>query len=547
MSPHIGRLLALTMMVAALAPAGAAAQASQPPGPILVMPFENLSGDGRLFWLQEGSAVLLADDLNALGVRAITRTERVRAFEKLHLPTPAALTHATVIKVGQLVGAGEVVLGTLDLSDEELIVRARSIRLDTGRMRAEVVERGPLAELFGIARRVAARVAPAGIERPPGLPAEGSVPSLEAFEHYVKGLLAGTPAAQAAFFETALKLVPRYDRARLGLWEARTDAGEHTQALATVQAVPADSRFTRRARFLGALSRMHLKQHDEAFDTLKALLDEQAAAPLYNNLGIVQLRRGSTPQTGTATYYFNKAAQAEPEDPDYCFNLGYSYWMDRDLQAAIYWLREAVRRDPADGDAHFVLGAALQGVGATVEAAREKELARNLSSAYAEWEQRPSATAEQVPRGLERVKLDLQTPRALRLDAAIVGTAQREQRELALFHLERGRRLFEQELDRDAVVELRRSIFLSPYQAEPHLLLGRIHARGGQLQEAIDAFKIALWSEETVAGRVALGEAYLANGDADAARREADRALTLDPDAAAAKDLLEKASAPDAR
>ena len=34
----------------------------------------------------------------------------------------------------------------------------------------------------------------------------------------------------------------------------------------------------------------------------------------------------------------------------------------------MYWLREAVRRDPADGDAHFVLAAALQQTGATAEA-----------------------------------------------------------------------------------------------------------------------------------------------------------------------------------
>ena len=36
-----------------------------------------------------------------------------------------------------------------------------------------------------------------------------------------------------------------------------------------------------------------------------------------------------------------------------------AHWVARDPQAATYWLREAVRRNPADGDAHFVLGASL--------------------------------------------------------------------------------------------------------------------------------------------------------------------------------------------
>jgi len=121
-----------------------------------------------------------------------------------------------------------------------------------------------------------------------------------------------------------------------------------------------------------------------------------------------------------------------------------------------------------------------------------------------------------------------------------VSTAQREQRELAAFHLDRGRRLFEDERDGDAIMELRRSIFLSPYQADAHLLLGRAYLRGGRLADAVDAFKIAVWSEETAGGRVALGEAYLLSGDATAAREQVQRALTLDPNSFGARQLLEK-------
>src|SRR5438105_545965 len=76
---------------------------------LLVMPFENVSHDSRIFWLGEASAVLLADGLNALGTNAITREERVQAFERLQVPPAAALTAATVIRIGQLVGASRVV------------------------------------------------------------------------------------------------------------------------------------------------------------------------------------------------------------------------------------------------------------------------------------------------------------------------------------------------------------------------------------------------------------------------------------------------------
>src|SRR5438093_909181 len=93
-----------------------------PPSRILVMPFENLKREGRIFWLAEASAVLLTDDLNALGANAITRQERQQAFERLQVPPVAALSDATVIRIGQLVGAAQVVVGSLEIENGTLLV-----------------------------------------------------------------------------------------------------------------------------------------------------------------------------------------------------------------------------------------------------------------------------------------------------------------------------------------------------------------------------------------------------------------------------------------
>ena len=82
-----------------------------------------------------------------------------------------------------------------------------------------------------------------------------------------------------------------------------------------------------------------------------------------------------------------------------------------------------------------------------------------------------------------------------RVDATLVAAEQRDQREIAAFHLERGRRLFERDQNAEAIAELRRTIFLAPYEGEAHLLLGRIYLRTGRLKEAIDALTIAVWSD----------------------------------------------------
>jgi tetratricopeptide (TPR) repeat protein len=525
-----------------LSPAPAAAQTAVGASRILVMPFETGDRDPRLLWLGEASAVLIGDNLRGYGFPALTRDERTRAFKDLNLPSDASLSEASVIRVGQIVSASDIILGTLRLAGDELTVDARRIRLDTGRIQQQVKERGSLRDLFELHDRVTRTLmggAAASIPSQAGL-----APPLAAFEQYVKGLVAEQADTQIKFQQAALAGFPGYDRPRLALWEVYTEQGDHAKALAAVQGVPSTSRLSRRARFLAGLSQIQVKKYDEAFALFKALADEQPLPAVLNNLGVVQLRRGATPQTGKATYFFTKASEADPDESNYFFNLGYAYWLDKDLQAAIYWLREAVRRNPADGDAHFVLGAALLAAGSQTEAARENELARQLSSRYEEWSKRQAGSGEPVPRGIERLSRDLESVKGQRLDAALLNSAQREQRELATFHLQRGRRLYEQEQNREALAELRKAVYLSPYEAEPHLLIGRIYLRTGRPREAVDALHIALWSQETGEARLALADALLQLGDRAQARTEAQRALQLSPGSADAKSLLSKIDEP---
>jgi tetratricopeptide (TPR) repeat protein len=531
-------------IAAAQAPPAIAA-ISPPAVRILVMPFENVKRDASIFWLGEASSVLLEDNLNALGLNAISRPERQQAFERLQVPPAAVLTDATVIRIAQVVGATQVIVGSLQLEDTGLVVRARSLALEAGRVEADVTERGPVTDLFEIHDRIARRLA-----TQPSTPATAiggqttpDRPPVAAFESFIKGLLAETPATAINYLNSALTRHPTYDRARLMLWNVYAEQGDHQRALAAVQPVPASSSWARRARFLGGVSQLNLSKLDDAFGTYKALADEQPTATVLNNLGVVQARRGGNPQSGLPTYYFERAADADPGDPDYFFNLGYAYWGAKDVPAAMYWLREAVRRNPADGDAHFVLGAALAASGNVPESVREKDLAARLSSTYEEWQKRPAT--EQVPKGLERIKNnELELPHARRIDAQIAETAQRDQQQLVAFYLDRARRLFDQERNREAMADLDRALFLSPYLADGHLLLGRIHLRNGSVRDAIEALKISLWSAPTAEGYILLAEAYVQVKDTDQARAEAQRALALDPSSVEANRLLDMLKSP---
>ena len=505
---------------------------------ILVIPFDTASRDPRGYWLREGSAVALADELTRLGIPAMSREERLRAFDSLRVPAGDSLSHATVIRVGQVVGATQIVVGSYDIRGDELTVRARSIVPDSGRIMPEIVETGRLADLFDVYARAARRLAP-GARTVTAAGALPGRPPIAAFEQYIKGLLAQAPATRISFLREALRMDPSFERARIAAWGVHTELGDSELALAGVRQVPTTHPLAREARFLASVSLLQLARYQEAFETLTELNRSLRDASLLNNLGVVQLRRPAGSPGGRASSYFNEAATLSRGDPDVFFNLGYAYWLDRDLTNAIQALREAVRRNPADDAAHYVLGVALQVSGNVGEAARERDLARQLSSTYAEWEAtRPPPNS--VPKGLERMRMDLAAPATRRVESEIVAAGQRNQQELAAFHLDAGRRAFQAERDDEAIAALRRAVYLSPYDAEAHLLLGRAFLRGGRLPEAIDELKISVWSQNTPTARLVLAEAYVRNHNVAGARSELQSVLARDPSNLEARRFLDR-------
>jgi hypothetical protein len=103
---------------ALMAAAPAAAQVA--PERYLVIPFDNPSHDTRIYWLGEAAAMLLTDNLNATGHHAYMREERLEAFEQLQVPAAATLSHATIIRLGELVGASHIVIGSLAIDGAQM-------------------------------------------------------------------------------------------------------------------------------------------------------------------------------------------------------------------------------------------------------------------------------------------------------------------------------------------------------------------------------------------------------------------------------------------
>ena len=106
-----------------------------PTARVLVLPFSVTveadvpGGEGAAFWLGEAAAILLADELDARGAAALSRADRLDAFSRLQLPMTPTLTRATMMRVAELVGASELVIGEVRLG-ARMTVTTRVIAVD---------------------------------------------------------------------------------------------------------------------------------------------------------------------------------------------------------------------------------------------------------------------------------------------------------------------------------------------------------------------------------------------------------------------------------
>src|SRR5262249_41830530 len=138
---------------------------------------------------------------------------------------------------------------------------------------------------------------------------------LDAFEHYVRGTTAPTAGAQIQYFREAVRLNPSYPEALLQLGKACYRAKQYAEAVSWLGRVPQDSSLAREANFylgVAAYSQGDFPRADSAFRFVEARLP---LAEVYNNLGVVAARGDRR----TAADFFQKAIDADPNDPDYHF------------------------------------------------------------------------------------------------------------------------------------------------------------------------------------------------------------------------------------
>ena len=506
---------------------------------LLVVPFENTARLADLDWVGESFAETLMQRLAGSGHVLVPREERLAALERLGLPATAALSRASLLRLGEEVEADWVVLGRFEVEDGQLRGQAQLFDLRRLALSPSLEERGSFAQLLEVQGRLSWKILRQFDSTFPisQQAFEQRFPSLRvsAFESYVRGLLALRRQQQLRYFLQAARLEPHYSLPAFRLAQLYFEDQDYATAARWFGKIPPEDSWALDARFYLALCQFFARDFTQASETLAPLAERLPVKQVWNNLGVFASRQESNQ---TALGYFARALEADPDDADVYFNLGLHHFRQGEWSEAARALARCLELNPSDTEAHFLRAHALERLGRPQEAERARQQAVGDNPALA-----LSLGRRQLD--LDRLAQHFSARQALlsRQPPETPATPSARLQHVAV-HVERGEDLLARGQLESAQREFTEAILLEPDSHRAHFLLAEIYSRQGRLVEATSELKASLWSQETVSARLRLAEIFLAQNRPAEAQEQVQAALALDPTHAAARALEARLPAP---
>jgi len=317
---------------------------------LLVLPFENRTGQPNLDWIGDGAADIFNRRLDAAGFLTISRDDRLYALDRLGLPLNFQPSRATTIRIAQLLDADSVVIGFYTLTGDQLTVTAQVLDLHQLVLGQKIEQTSALKNLLdmlnGLAWNVAHRLDPAySVAEQTFLAADGPLHP-GAFENYIRGMTAEAIDDRITHLREAVRLNPGFTPARLELGKAYFANQDYDSAAATFGQMPKDAPSALEADFDRGLAFLYTAHYMKAEDAFAFVAMQLPLAEVVNNEGVAASRRGHD-----GAPLFQRAVAADPHDEDYHFNLAIALRKRGDLAGATREIDAALKLRPSDADA----------------------------------------------------------------------------------------------------------------------------------------------------------------------------------------------------
>ena len=566
----------------------ARAQTPQPVGDtVMILPFENASRKPEFSWVGESFADSLSDLLRVPGVNVVSNEERKIIQQRLRIPLTSLPSLATSLKLAREAGATLLITGSYNIVPAQgdlaatVNVTAKIIRVNEGRFLNEEMPDGrritrdiTLTDALGNLQTVQGQVAYQILyQRDKALPYSQNqmietatkVPA-RAFEAYIKGLLTAAPEAKENYFKNAMRLFTEatpdgiYSDAALELGHLYLGQRKSSDAIgAFEQVINANQQCKEKAKnenkaprcgdegyaeasFYIGLIQWQQGNYEPALAVLRPLAEDLKLTSVYNALGAIaiQASRAEKKNAAKAAALLNeglellkKAYTSAPDEKNVQFNYAVAQFLNGNYQDAASQLRTYIAANPGDGDAYYVLGKALSELKDPTAADIDNQARRYLTgnNRYATLEKDWQKTHSINDVGLrvdQPARKDFVSVILSNRKAATPTPSPMNETETALAQ---ARQLYKNGNDDDAMAVLRRVLASEPMSAESYLILGKIHLRRGDMEQAVSSFKTAIfWDNRLVDAHVALGKIFVEKGDCLQAKTYSASAAEIAPD-----------------
>jgi len=497
---------------------------------VLVLPFENRSGNPSLNWIGDSFPDTLDKRLTSAGFLALSRDDRTFAYVHLGLPEGFKPSRATAIKIAQQLDANFVIIGSFNVTQlagasvapdgattpdatatESISIQAQMLSVDDLTLSAPVQDGGNLNHLFDAQNAIAWKLARLmdpqfNIAEQTFLAAPGGVP-LPAFEDYIRGDNAATAEERLQRLKAAVALAPDYAAALLALGKEQYTQRDFAAAATTLAKVPPADRVALEANFYLGLARFNNANYAGAEQAFGFVASRLPLPEVVNDQGVALSRQG---KDGVAL--FERASQADPSNEDYHYNLALALFRRGDTASAITQADAALKLKPEDHEANDLkarLGVVAVGTRLTANADSSFAPVERIIRAYSESSYRQAA-------------FQMDQMRAARM--ASLPAADRTTQ-----YVQTGREYLSQGLLPEAEGQFNLAIASDPRSAAAHAGLAQVREMSGQADAARKEARMSLQLQPNAAAWVVLGRLDYTANSLSLSTGDVIQALQLEP------------------
>ena len=117
---------------------------------LLVLPFDNRTGQPSLEWMREAAAEILSTRFASAGFQPTSRADRMYALDHLGLPQGFQPSRASALKLAQTLDADSIVVGSYTTDGSGIVAEATLVDVPHLRMLPAVSARGEMRDMIAV-------------------------------------------------------------------------------------------------------------------------------------------------------------------------------------------------------------------------------------------------------------------------------------------------------------------------------------------------------------------------------------------------------------